>query len=132
MNETPQEKRFNITILILVFSCFLFLPSLFFYGIAGLMTLVFAALALQHLIATFRSRSDVCWGAGTMARFQMSRLSRFVLGLWLAYIAFSIARVFILKRRTQSDCYLAGHVLFAAAIMIVRWRDTGRLFGGKR
>src|SRR5690349_9112828 len=105
MNETPQDKRFKITVLILVFACFLLLPAIFYYGIAGVLILAFAALGLQHVIAAFRSRPDVCWGAGTMVRFRMSRLSSFFLGLWLAYIAACIVIRFILKMPTSSPYF---------------------------
>jgi hypothetical protein len=125
MNETPEEKRFKITVLLLVFACFLFIPAAFYYGIAGVLTLVFAALALQHLIAVFRSQPDVCWGAGTMIRFRMSRLSRFVLSLWFVYIMAYIFIRFLLKM-PGSPYYLAGHAAFALLVALTRWMDTGR------
>ena len=125
MNETPQDKRFKITVLVLVLACFVFLPAAFYYGIAGVLTLVFAALALQHFIAVFRSQPDVCWGAGTMIRFRMSRLSRFAVGLWCAYIAANIVIRFILKL-PGSPYYLAGHAALALVVALTRCMDTGR------
>ena len=38
MTETPQDKRFKITVLVLVFACFLFIPAAFYYGIAGVLS----------------------------------------------------------------------------------------------
>ncbi len=125
MNEAPQDKRFRVTVLVVVFACLLFIPAAFYYGIAGVLTLVFAALAFQHFIAVFRSRPDVCWGAGTVIRFRMSRLSRFVLGLWLAYITAYIVIRFLLKM-PGSPYYLAGHAAFALLVALTRWMDTGR------
>lgn len=125
MNETPKDKRFKITVLVLVFACFLFIPAAFYYGIAGVLTLVFAALALQHFIAVFRPQPDVCWGARTMSRFRMSRLSRFVLSLWLAFITANIVIRFLLKM-PGSPYYLAGHAAFALLVALTRWMDTGR------
>jgi hypothetical protein len=125
MNETPQDKRFKFTVLVLVLACFLFIPAAFYYGIAGVLTLIFAALALQHFIAVFRSQPDVCWGAGTMIRFRMSRLSRFLVSLWCAYITAHIVIRFLLKM-PGSPYYLAGHAAFALLAALTRWMDTGR------
>jgi hypothetical protein len=63
MNKTTQDKRLKVTVLVLLLACSLFIPAAFSYGIAGVLTLAFAALALQHFAAVFRSRPDVCWGA---------------------------------------------------------------------
>jgi hypothetical protein len=125
MNETPQDKRFKITVLVLVLACFVFIPTAFYYGIAGVLTLAFAALALEHFIAMFRSQPDVCWGAGTMIRSRMSRLSRFVLSLWFVYITAYIVIRFLLKM-PGSPYYLAGHAAFALLVALTRWMDTGR------
>ena len=94
-------------------------------NIAGVLALVFAALALQHFIAVFRSQPDVCWGAGTVTRFRMSRLSRFVLALWFLYITACIVIRFLLKM-PGSPYYLAGHAAFALLVVLTRWADTGR------
>jgi hypothetical protein len=125
MNQTVHENRFKIPAWILVLACLLFLPAVFYYGIAGILTLAFAALALQHFVAVFRSQPDVCWGAGTMTRFRMSRISRFVLALWFAYFAAYIVFRFILKM-TGSPYYLVGHAVFMLLVVLTRWMDTGR------
>ena len=125
MNETPQDKRFKITMVVFVLACFLFIPAAFYYGIAGVLTLVSAALALQHFIAVFRSQPDVCWGAGTVIRFRMSRLSRFILGLWFVYITACIV-IRLLLKMPGSPYYLAGHAAFALLVVLTRWMDTGR------
>jgi hypothetical protein len=106
-------------------ACFIFLPAVIYYGVFGALALVTAALALQHFIAVFRSRSDVCWGAGTMIRFRMSRLSRFLVGLWFVYITAHIVIRGILKL-PGSPYYLAGHAAFALLGALTRWMDTGR------
>ena len=125
MNATTQDKRRKVTLLVIVFACLIFLPTAFYYGIFGVLTLIPAALALQHFVAVFRSRTDVCWGAGTLIRFRMSRLSRFVVGLWLVYITAHVVIRGIL-RLPGSPYYLAGHAAFALLVALTRWRDTGR------
>ena len=126
MNETtPDHRRLKVTLLLIVLACFLFLPAAFYYGIFGVLTLASGALALQHFIAVFRARPDVCWGAGTMLRFRMSRLSRFIVGLWFVYITAHIVIRGILKL-PSSPYYLAGHVAFALLVALTRWMDTGR------
>jgi hypothetical protein len=127
MSEASQDRRFKIAGIVLVFACFLFLPVLFYYGIAGALALVFAAAALQQLVALFRPSRYVCWGAGTMVRFRMSRISHLVLGLWLAFVAFTILARFILKL-PSSPYFLVGHAGFALLVVAARWRDTGRFF----
>src|SRR3977135_3200310 len=75
MSATHQDKRLRITIFIVLTVCGVLFPVAFNFGIFGVFALITAALALQHFIAVFRPRSDVCWGAGTMVRFRLSRLS---------------------------------------------------------
>jgi len=125
MNETTRDQRFKVTLLLIVLVCFLFLPAAFYYGIFGVLTLASAALALQHFIAVFCYRPDVCWGAGFTVRFRMSRLSRCVVGLWFVYITAHIIIRGILKL-PSSPYYLAGHAAFALLVALTRWMDTGR------
>lgn len=125
VNASTQDKRLKITLLVVVGACFIFLPAAFYYGIFGVLTLVSAAVALQHFIVVFRSRPDVCWGAGTMVRFRMSRLSSFVVGLWFVYITAHIVIRGVLKL-PASPYYLAGHAAFALLVALTRWMDTGR------
>lgn len=125
MNETTQNRRLKVTLLVVVFACLIFLPAVFYYGIFGMLTLVFTAVAVQHFIAAFNSRSDGCWGAGTMIRFRMSRLARFIVGLWFAYITAHLVIRGILKM-PGSPYYLVGHGAFALLVALTRWMDTGR------
>jgi len=55
-----QHHRLKVTLLLIVLARFLFLPAAFYHGIFGVLTLACAALALQHFIAVFRARPDVC------------------------------------------------------------------------
>jgi hypothetical protein len=125
MNEPSQSKRLKFAVLVI--ACFLFLPAVFYYGIAGALTLVFTAAAVQELVAVFRPSRYVCWGAGTMVRFRMSRISHLVVGLWLTFVAVTIVARFIFKL-PGSSYYLAGHGAFMLLVMATRWRDTGRFF----
>jgi hypothetical protein len=125
MNDAAQDRRLKVTLLVVLFGCLIFLPAAFYYGIFGVLTLVSAAVAVQHFIAVFRSRPDVCWGAGTMVRFRMSRLARFILGLWFAYFSAHLVVRGILKL-PGSPYYLAGHAVFALLVALARWMDTGR------
>jgi hypothetical protein len=127
MNATAQDKRLKVALLVAVLACFIFVPVLLYYGIFGVLTLVSGALALQHILAVFRSRSDVCWGAGTMVRFRMSRLSRLILGLWLGYLTAHLLLRGLLKL-PGSPYYLVAHAAFALLVAATRWRDTGRFF----
>jgi hypothetical protein len=125
MNATHQDKRLKMAIFLGFTVCGVLFPVAFYFGIFGVLTLIPAALALQHFIAVLRPRSDVCWGAGTMTRFRMSRLSSFVIGLWLAYItAYMVIRIFL--KLPGSPYYLAGHAAFASLVALTRWMDTGR------
>jgi hypothetical protein len=49
---------------VLVIACFLFLPAVFYYGIAGALTLVFTAAAVQELVAVFRPIAIRLLGSG--------------------------------------------------------------------
>lgn len=125
MKATTDDRRPRVALLVVVFACLLFLPTAFYYGIFGVLALASAAVALQHFISVFRSRSDVCWGAGTMVRFRMSRFSRFVVGLWFVFITVHLVLRGLLKM-PGSAYYLAGHAAFALLVALTRWRDTGR------
>ena len=125
MSSTTQDRRLKVTVLVLILACLLFLPVALYYGIFGVLALASAGLALQHFVTVFRSRTDVCWGAGTMVRFRMSRLSRFILALWFTYITAYIVIRGILKL-PGSPYYLAGHAAFALLVAVTRWMDTGR------
>ena len=125
--NASQDKRLKTTLIIAVIACFIFLPVAFYYGIFGILTFVSAAVALQHFIAVFRSRSraDECWGAGTKVRFRMSRLSRLVIGLWFMFITTHLIMRGLLKL-PSSAYYLVGHAAFALLVAVARWMDTGR------
>ena len=124
-NATHQDKRLRMAVFLGLTVCGVLFPVAFYFGIFGVLTLLPAVLALQHFIAVLRPRSDVCWGAGTMTRFRMSRLSNFVIGLWLAYItAHMVIRIFL--KLPGSPYYLIGHAAFALVVALTRWMDTGR------
>src|SRR5689334_5142355 len=121
MNATRQDKRLRMAAFLVLTVCGVLFPVAFYFGIFGVLTIVPAALALQQFIAVLRPRSDACWGAGTMTRFRMSRLSSFVVGLWLAYItAYMVIRVFL--KMPGSPYYLAGHAAFALLVALTRFR----------
>ncbi len=125
MSATNQNKRLMITIFVVLTVCGVLFPVALNFGIFGVFALITAAFALQHFIAVFRPRSDVCWGAGTMVRFRMSRLSSFVVGLWFVYITAHIVFRALLKMPGSPYC-LAGHAAFALLVALTRWMDTGR------
>jgi hypothetical protein len=126
MNATSQDKRAKITLFVVAFACLLLFPVAFYYGVFGALAVISAAAALQHFLPVFRSRPDVCWGAGTMVRFRMSRSSRLVVGLWFVFITVHIILRGVLKM-PGSPYYLAGHAAFALVVTLTRWLDRGRL-----
>src|SRR6266566_6579455 len=125
MNAMVQDKRLKIALLSAVVVCFIFFPSVFFYGVFGFLTLAFAVGALLYLSAVFRSpaSTELCWGRGN--RIPMSRRSRFLVG-WLLGLVAAYFVVRVLVKPPDTHYLFASVIALMALVCASRWLDKRR------